>query len=413
MDLKPDWSYNKLNQLGFVGRGKSRHRPRNAPFLYGGKYPFIQTAEIKAADLHVYEYNQTYNEDGLAQSKLWEPGTLCVTIAANIAETAILGIRGCFPDSVVGFVADTEKADAYFVKYFIDTIKLRMQNVSKGTTQDNLSLDKLLRFDILTPPLPTQQTIATILSTYDKLIENNNRRILILEEMARLIYQGWFGNYHFPNYDKVKMVDSSFGKIPDGWEAKQLGDLCRKRSDKLIEADHSHLPLLDLAKMLQHTLSVKETGNPQELSSSRILFNEDDILFGSIRPYLHKVNIAPCKGVTNVSVFVIRPNNYILNAFLSIFLSSHDVIQWADKHSTGTKMPVLKWEVFQNMPVLVPDESILVRFQEIISPMLQIIKTSYYLNMNLRLTRNILLPKLISGEVDVSELDIDTAEAAS
>ena len=175
-----------------MGRGRSRHRPRNDPSLYGGPYPFVQTADVKSADLHLTHYSQTYNDRGLAQSKLWDPGTLCITIAANIAETAILGIKACFPDSVVGFVADAEQADVRFIKYYIDTLKLRMQGVSRGTTQDNLSLDKLLTFDFLVPPVDTQQKVASILSAYDDLIANNQRRIEILEEMARVVYRQWF-----------------------------------------------------------------------------------------------------------------------------------------------------------------------------------------------------------------------------
>lgn len=177
------WRVCKLDELGSVGRGKSKHRPRNDESLYGGDYPFFQTGDIKAATLHLTEYSQTYNEKGLRQSKLWEPGTLCITIAANIAETAILGIPGCFPDSIVGFVPDPEKADVAFIKYYIDTIKLQMQNISRGATQDNLSVDKLLTFDIRVPPLSIQQRVAGILSAYDHLIENNQRRIKILEEM--------------------------------------------------------------------------------------------------------------------------------------------------------------------------------------------------------------------------------------
>ena len=101
-----DWTPFRLDDLGFVGRGRSRHRPRDDESLYGGVYPFFQTGDIKAATLYLTEYSQTYNEKGLAQSRLWQPGTVCITIAANIAETAILGIPGCFPDSVVGFVPD-------------------------------------------------------------------------------------------------------------------------------------------------------------------------------------------------------------------------------------------------------------------------------------------------------------------
>lgn len=214
-----EWSACKLDELGFVGRGKSKHRPRNDKSLYGGEYPFFQTGDIKAANLHLTEYSQTYNEKGLAQSKLWDPGALCITIAANIAETAILAIPGCFPDSIVGFIPDPDKADVAFIKYYIDTIKLQMQSVSRGTTQDNLSVDKLLTFNFRVPPISLQRRIAGILSAYDELIENNQRRIKILEEMARSLYREWFVHFRFPGHDKVKMLPSSLGPIPQGWEA--------------------------------------------------------------------------------------------------------------------------------------------------------------------------------------------------
>ncbi|MDE0186130.1 MAG: hypothetical protein OXP71_11880 [Candidatus Poribacteria bacterium] len=108
---REDWNPYRLNQLGIVGRGRSRSRPRNDPALYGGAYPLFETGDIKFVDLCLSEPNKAYSEKGLAQSKLWNAGTLCITIAANIAETAILKIKACFPDSVVGFVADPEKAD--------------------------------------------------------------------------------------------------------------------------------------------------------------------------------------------------------------------------------------------------------------------------------------------------------------
>jgi type I restriction enzyme S subunit len=251
--LPKGWSNKKLNDLGFVGRGKSKHRPRNDISLYGGDYPFIQTGEVKAADLYLNEYTQTYNEKGFSQSKLWEPETLCITIAANIAETAILKIKACFPDSIVGFVADPEKADVRFIKYYVDTIKLRMQNVSRGTTQDNLSLDKLLMFGFIVPPVPTQRKIASVLSAYDDLIENNTRRIKILEEMARMIYREWFVNFRFPGHEKVKMVDSPLGKILEGWEVKKVGELLEKipRKKKIQKQDYlesGEIPVVDQGK---------------------------------------------------------------------------------------------------------------------------------------------------------------------
>ena len=126
--------------------------------------------------------------------------TLCITIAANIAETAILKIKACFPDSIVGFIANKEKADVRFVKYYFDIYKLYMQNISKGTTQDNLSLEKMLRVKFNIPSLSIQQKIANILSRYDEAIENNNKRIKLLEQMAQNLYKEWFVRFRFPEF---------------------------------------------------------------------------------------------------------------------------------------------------------------------------------------------------------------------
>ena len=135
------WSKKTLAEIATsFGRGKSRHRPRNAPHLYGGKYPFIQTGDIRNADHIITEYSQTYSEDGLAQSKLWPKGTICITIAANIAETAILGFDACFPDSVIGVVAKPEEADVDFIEYLLQSFKARIQSLGKGSAQANINL---------------------------------------------------------------------------------------------------------------------------------------------------------------------------------------------------------------------------------------------------------------------------------
>ncbi len=175
------WEVKKLEELGLLARGKSKHRPRNDPSLYGGDYPFIQTGEVKEAYLYITDYSQTYNEKGLSQSKIWQSGTLLITIAANIAETAILTFPACFPDSIVGFVADSNRVSVEFIKYSIDVIKLRMQNVSRGTTQDNLSLEKIRIFYFLVPAQEIMQLFIKITSPMfsqmkNLLMKNSNLR---------------------------------------------------------------------------------------------------------------------------------------------------------------------------------------------------------------------------------------------
>ena len=204
-----------LDQLGIVSRGRSRHRPRDAAHLYGGPYPFVQTGDIKRAGLWLRNFEQSYSEEGLAQSKLWPAGTLCITIAANIAETSILDIEACFPDSVIGFIADRNKADTRYVKYLFDAVlKMRFQSFTQGAAQDNLSQTKLLSIKFPVPEVVVQRKVANILSSYDDLIENNWRRIALLEEAARLLYREWFVYFRFPGHEHFKFTNGH----PEGWK---------------------------------------------------------------------------------------------------------------------------------------------------------------------------------------------------
>lgn len=216
------WELKQLDEIGYISRGKSRHRPRNDERLYGGIYPLIQTGDIQKANLYINDFETTYNEVGLAQSKLWETGTLCISIVgANTAATAILGFDACFPDSVIGFNGWEGKSVTKFVKYFLDTKRIELHRISLGTARENLSMEKLLSMKIPVPPFETQQKIASILSSYDDLIENNLRRIRLLEEAAQHLYREWFVRFRFPGWEEVRVVDG----LPEGWERKQIGEV--------------------------------------------------------------------------------------------------------------------------------------------------------------------------------------------
>ena len=141
--LPKEWKYVALSELGDLGRGKSKHRPRNDAVLFkDGKYPFIQTGDVKAANKYIMVCSKLYGDIGLQQSKLWPKGTLCITIAANIAETAFLGIDACFPDSIVGFTPN-DLVYPQYIKYFIDSQKLRLWAFAPATAQKNINLDTL------------------------------------------------------------------------------------------------------------------------------------------------------------------------------------------------------------------------------------------------------------------------------
>ena len=149
----------------------------------------------------------------------------------------------------------------------------------RGAAQPFISQTDARNVEIPLPPLPIQRRIAGILSAYDELIENSQRRIKILEAMARALYREWFVHFRFPGHESVPRVPSPLGEIPQGWEVKKLGDLCTLAKDAYRDANHSELPLLDLARMPSRTLAPQETGQPSELTTSRIIFQPGDTLF--------------------------------------------------------------------------------------------------------------------------------------
>ena len=167
-------TYTYLANLGGLGRGKSKHRPRNAPELFGGPYPFIQTGEVKAASRIIREHSQTYSELGLEQSKLWPEGTLCITIAANIAETAFLGFDGCFPDSVVGFAATKTLALPDYVELFIKSVRTRIEAYAPATAQKNINLTTLENLVVPLCSLQEQRVLVAQLEAVLSVMEEQN-----------------------------------------------------------------------------------------------------------------------------------------------------------------------------------------------------------------------------------------------
>ncbi|MCG2740683.1 MAG: restriction endonuclease subunit S [Syntrophaceae bacterium] len=409
------WKTQKLNQLGFVGRGRSRHRPRNEPSLYGGEYPFFQTGDIKAANLYLTEYSQTYNEKGLAQSKQWEPGTLCITIAANIADTAILGIRGCFPDSVIGFISDPAKADVHFIKYYIDLIKLDMQQVSHGTTQDNLSLDKLLRFEFVAPDVEEQRKIAAVLSAYDDLIENNLRRIKILDEMAQNLYREWFVKFRFPGHQQARFIDSSLCPIPEGWEVRELSKFfdfergvepgSKNYASKLAENYVPFLRVGDLGKRTSNLFIDKSFAKGRMLAPNDIAITMD----GTVGLVSMGLTGAYSSGIRRV---VPKTNCTIGNTFVFLLLQSEHIQSIIESHAKGTTIKHASSSI-GHMIFVLPDKALTDTFEEHAEPLNSHTLSLGRRNDTLRRTRDLLLPKLISGEVDVSELDIAVPEDAT
>ena len=181
-----------LPQLGTFGRGVSKYRPRNAPELLNGPYPLIQTGDIANSELYIKNYNNTYSEVGLKQSKMWDKGTLCITIAANIAKTAILQFDACFPDSVVGFNGNN-LIDNIFVHYWFSFFQEILENQAPESAQKNINLKILSELQIITPDIIEQNQFANFVRQVDKSREEVKRSLEKTQKLYDSLMQEYFG----------------------------------------------------------------------------------------------------------------------------------------------------------------------------------------------------------------------------
>ena len=386
------WEYKTLEQMGEISRGKSKHRPRNDSRLFGGEYPFVQTADVKAANFYLTEYTQTYNEVGLAQSKLWPKGTLCITIAANIADTAILGIPACFPDSIMGFNAFPNVANTTFVKYCFDILQRDCKQISQGTAQDNLSWDKLSTIQFPCPPLPIQNKIASILSKYDDLIENYQQQIKLLEESAQRLYKEWFVDLHFPNYENTKIVDG----IPEGWEKKKLIDIVDVQygyafDGSLFNDKKQGMPILRIRNIPN---GYSEDYTTEEVSDNYVI-NDGEIVVGMDGEF--HINIWSGGSAYLVQrACCFRPKQEIMRGF--ILESIYGPIKFFEKTLVGATVAHLGKKHIDSIELLVPtEEKLHVIFSKMLKKRLILLKNI----RNLTEARDRLLPKLMSGEIEV------------
>ena len=378
------WEYKTLDQLGTVSRGKSKHRPRNDPKLFGGKYPFIQTADVKNADYYITKYSDTYNESGLAQSKLWDKGTLCKTIAANIADTGVLAFPACFPDSIMGFVPFEGVANTRFIKYCFDRLQRDCKQISQGTAQDNLSWEKLSTIKFCIPEYKEQCRIADILSAYDDLIENNQKQIKLLEEAAQRLYKEWFVDLRFPGHENTEIVDG----VPEGWHRGTVGQIAEFKRGRTItkaQVKGGNVPVVAGGLEPAYYHNVANTKAPV------ITISASGANAGFVRLYGVDVFASDCSFVDGLGT----ESLFFVYEFLKESKVSIDQLQ------KGSAQPHVYAKDINAMKITIPEKEYLERFDRYAKVYFNKIKTLQGQNERLKTARNLLLAKLMSGEVEV------------
>jgi type I restriction enzyme S subunit len=418
------WQLVKLSDLGEVNRGRSKHRPRHDPILYGGPYPFIQTGDVKASGGRITIHEQTYNDNGLAQSRLWPAGTMCITIAANIAETGILTFPACFPDSVIGFIADTEKCDVRFIEYTFRLLRkiIQFQAEGAGTVQDNINLEYLEQVRFPVPPLAMQRRIADMLGAFDDKLALNKRTSHTLQVIASAVFKSWFIDFDpvvakaegrkpfglsnevgalFPFTFSTTGLASEFRQIPQGWSVRALDEVATFLNGLALQrfrpSGSESLPVIKIAELRAGSAEGAERASstlPHEyiIEDGDVIFSWSGSLMvdqwcggpGALNQHLFKVT-----STEFPKWFYLEWIRYHLPEFQDIA---------ADK---ATTMGHIRRHHLSDAKVVVPPATVLAVADRLLTPMIERIVVNRVASRTLAKTRDALISKLLSGELEL------------
>lgn len=376
----------------------------------GSGYPMVNMGEIfkysRIGDLASMELAPLTDKE--LENSLLEHGDLLFARQSLVAEGAgkcsiFLGFnkKTTFESHLIRVRLNKNVANSDYYFYYFSSPKgkgkvqsLVMQVAAAGIRASEL---ENLIVDLL--PIESQKAIANALSAYDNLIENNNRRIKILEETAQKIYTEWFVNLRFlENGDSI----NTKGSLPEGWKMSELSKIVEIRKEgvsPLSVADE--FPYIGIEHLPRKNWGFDSYSTASTARSNKLKFYKDDILFGNIRPYFHKVLLSPIDGICSTDIVVLKPRKieYLMLAFAIVY--SQQFIAQATTTSKGTKMPRGDWSALINFPVIIPPDHILKSFNLITRDLQKMAQNLNFQNQKLAASRNLLLPKIIMGGINI------------
>lgn len=291
-------------------------------------------------------------------------------------------------------------------------IRERLVKLGYGAAQPNISPKLIASVEIPLPPLETQHRIASILGAYDDLIEVNRRRIAVLEEMARGLFEEWFVRFRFPGHEAVPILDTPDGPLPEGWTWGAFRDLAREVRQTVSPDDvPPDTPYVGLEHMPRRSFTLDQHGQAEDVSSLKSRFQRGDVLFGKIRPYFHKVVWAGFDGVSSTDAIVWRPVTGLASQALAT-ASSDAFVAYSVQTSNGTKMPRANTRVVADYRCALAPSDISSRFEDTVGPMVELCATLQAGSRRLAASRDLLLPRLISGQLSVAQAERQLEEAA-
>ena len=360
----------------------------NLRFYDGGSIPWVKTGELK--DWYIDTTEEMITEEAIERSsaKLFPKETVLMAMYGDgrtITSLGILRHKAASNQACCAMIADPSKCHPLFLFYSLKAHRHALLKLAYGGAQRNLNAKTIRQFEISVPSLPVQERIVSILSAYDDLIENNTRRIKILEDMAQMLYRECFVNFRFPGHEKVRLVESELGPIPEGWTATKLGDVLALDYGKALKEGNRHggpIPVYGSSGVVGYH-SQKLTEGPGIIVGRK----------GNVG------SIFRCQ-----SDFWAIDTAYYVRSELSLHFLYFN-LRTQNFLNNDAAVPGLNRNQAYSLPIVVPEISKLESFDRIVGPIFDLKRCLEARNANLRTSRDFLLPKLISGEIPVVASD--------
>lgn len=416
-EIKGRWQLLRLGDLLAVEHGfafKGEHFDPDGPDVLLTPKNFLPSGGLDVAPARCKRYSGP-RPDRFVLNK----GDVVVAMTDLKQEAPILGAAGTVPESNlylhnqrIGKVAirDRRCLLSSFAPLLLNShpIRGRVRATATGATVRHTAPVRIEAIEVRIPDVSTQARIARVVAAFDELIEINERRIELLEDLARSLYREWFVHFRFPGHEEVEFVDSELGVIPEGWTVGRLGDLADVvvhgvEAGQLDPVD----PYIGLEHLPRRHTTLREWGSSDSVTSRKLAFQRGDTIFGKIRPYFHKVVWAPFSGAASSDTIVFRakPTSEVAG-FVNAVASSDQFVAVAVATSNGTKMPRANSKALLNYPLPLPQSGLLEMFEAAVTRWLDLSGSLSRQNRHLAATRDLLLPRLVTGRLDISDVDL-------
>ena len=390
---------------------------KTAPSVdYTTPYKMIRTTNVRdgwvSLDNVKHVEEETYRKWVRRQKP--EKGDVILTREAPLGEVGMLRSdeKVFLGQRLVSYRADPGKLDNRFLLYAFQGhfLQAQIKALGSGSTVEHMRVPDAKKLKILLPALSTQREVGAILSAYDDLIENNTRRIEILEEMARRLYEEWFVHFRFPGHEEVSFKESELGEIPEGWEVQELGDVSQINPEAIKpKSAPDEIHYIDIASVSPGQIDKAETMQfAKAPGRARRIVRSGDVLWSCVRPNRRScaMIVEPRENTVASTGFAVLRTGSISKHYLYQYVRADQFVSYLVNRATGAAYPAVKAADFKEAKIIVPQRDILSDFDKAVAPMRSLIHRLDRKNANLRAQRDLLLPKLVSGEIDVSDISM-------